>query len=241
MAHKLLWPWLPLLLGAAGTAQALEPPPVRYPALPAHGGDAAAFVPPGWTLESRQRGDLDGDGRDDLLLVLKMADPANVVDNGGFGPDRFDTNPRMLAVAFADGAGYRLALSDHALIPRAEFPNMEDYLDGGQPRIARGGFSVNLHQFSSAGSWSASETTFLFRHQQGCFRLIGYDVRDVHRGSGEVRELSVNYLTGKAKLSEGSIEDSALRTRWRQLPRQPLRCLERIGDGLAFDPGVERD
>ncbi|MEB1530971.1 hypothetical protein [Xanthomonas sp. WHRI 7945] len=240
MAPRFAWSCLPLLLAASAAAQALEPPAVTYPPLPAHGRDAAAFVPSGWTLEFERRGDLNGDGRADLLLVLKMADPRNVLDNGGFGPDRFDTNPRMLAVAFAEGDGYRLALRDHTLIPRPDAPNMEDYLDGGEPAIARGALSVNLHQFSSAGSWNTSETTFLFRYRQDCFQLIGYDMRGLHRGSGEVTEISVNYLTGKAKLSGGSIEDSALRTHWRQLPKQPLRCLQQVGDGFAFDPGVAR-
>ncbi|QNH22200.1 hypothetical protein HEP73_03132 [Xanthomonas sp. GW] len=241
MTHTSAWPWFPLLLAVAGAAQALDPPAVVYPQLPAQGRDAAAFVPSGWKLEVERRGDLNGDGRADLLLVLKMANPRNVLDNTGFGPDRFDTNPRMLAVAFAEGDGYRLALRDHALIPRPDAPNMEDYLEGGEPAIARGAFSVNLHQFSSAGSWSTSETTFRFRYREGCFQLIGYDVHGMHRGSGEVHDISVNYLTGKAKVSDGSIENDALRTQWRQLPKQPLRCLEQIGDGLAFDPGVERD
>ncbi|WP_369976395.1 hypothetical protein [Xanthomonas bundabergensis] len=243
MTPKPAWSWLPVLLAVAvaGAAQALDPPAVAYPTLPAQGRDASAFVPAGWRLEFERRGDLNGDGRADLLLVLKMAEPRNVLDNTGFGPDRFDTNPRMLAVAFAEDGGYRLALQDHALIPRPDAPNMEDYLDGAEPSIARGAFSVNLHQFASAGSWSTSETTFLFRYGHGCFQLIGYDVHGMHRGSGEVSELSVNYLTGKAKLSKGSIEDAALRTTWRQLPRQALRCLQQIGDGLAFDPGVERD
>ncbi|CTP88064.1 hypothetical protein A6R71_09930 [Xanthomonas translucens pv. arrhenatheri] len=241
MTRTSAWPWFPVLLAVAGAAQALELPAVIYPPLPAQGGDGAAFVPSGWRLESERRGDLNGDGRADLLLVLKMADPRNVLDNTGFGPDRVDTNPRMLAVAFAEGEGYRLALRDPALIPRPDAPNMEDYLDGGEPAIARGTFSVTLHQFASAGSWSTAETTFRFRYRQGCFQLIGYDVHSLHRGSGEVHEISANYLTGKAKASEGSIEDDALRTQWRQLPRQPLRCLAQIGDGLAFDPGVERD
>ncbi|QNH17794.1 hypothetical protein HEP74_02950 [Xanthomonas sp. SS] len=239
MTHTSAWPWFPLLLAVTGAAQALDPPAVVYPQLPAQGGDAAAFVPSGWKLEVERRGDLNGDGRADLLLVLKMADPRNVLDNTNFGPDRFDTNPRMLAVAFAEGDGYRLALRDHTLIPRPDAPNMEDYLEGGEPAIARGTFSVNLNQFSSAGSWSTSQTTFRFRYGQGCFQLIGYDVHGTNRGSGEVHDISANYLTGKAKVSDGNIEDSALRTHWRQLPKQPLRCIEQIGDGLEFDPGVE--
>lgn len=63
MARKLAWSCLPALLAAAAAAQALEPPAVTYPPLPAHSRDAAGFVPPGWTLESERRGDLNGDGR----------------------------------------------------------------------------------------------------------------------------------------------------------------------------------
>lgn len=75
-------------------------------------------------LRSRQsQGDLNGDGVSDLLLVLRMNDPKNVVKNDGLGPDELDTNPRMLVVAFADNSKkYRLVVADHTLIPRHTNP-----------------------------------------------------------------------------------------------------------------------
>ena len=49
-----------------------------------------------------------------------MNDPANVLSHDGLGNNPFDTNPRILAVAFRENAGvrYRLQLQNHALIAR---------------------------------------------------------------------------------------------------------------------------
>jgi hypothetical protein len=96
-----------LLLGYACGAAAAEDDPaipaVSYPALAGHAGSAEDFGPPGWPLESKVSGDLNGDGRDDLVLVLRGNDPRNLIDaRERGGPQSFDTNPRILAVALAN-------------------------------------------------------------------------------------------------------------------------------------------
>lgn len=230
-------------VAACGAAMAQDEsgyPDVRYPGLQASGATVDAFVPKGWNIEQQSRGDLNKDGRDDAVLVLRMLDKTNVVKNDGLGPDEFDTNPRMLAVLFADATGYRLAVEDHALIPRPDNPVMDDYLGGGDAvQVRRGGFSVTLHAWASAGSWSTSNTTFTFRHQDGCFRLIGYDHGGLHRGSGETNSISINYSTRKAVLETGSMEsDVPLTSKTVTMPRGPLPCLQDVGNGFEFDPGV---
>ena len=81
-------------------------PPVTYPALARHASTAEAFVPAGWRIESQKSGDLNGDGRSDVVLVLRDADPHNVVDaRERGGPQNYDTNPRIIVVAFAAAAG----------------------------------------------------------------------------------------------------------------------------------------
>jgi hypothetical protein len=86
-------------------------PPVAYPVLPGHAVDAAGFVPGGWRLEQAHKGELDGDGRRDMLLVLRMHDPANVIVRDGFldaGLYRFD---RLLVIGVGQRArGYRRVL-----------------------------------------------------------------------------------------------------------------------------------
>lgn len=215
-------------------------PEVAYPALPAQADRAQGFVPPGWRLETAREGDLDGDGRKDLLLVLHMQDPANLVDRDTGGGQRFDSNPRMLAIAFAQpSGGYRLVLQDHALVPRPDNPNADDYLDGDDAVAIRGGrVFVRLHWRLSMGGWGTSDTTYTFRWQEGCFRMIGHDRAELQRNSGETRKTSVDTLSGKVRIDTGGIEGEGTATQWRRLPRKPPVCLQDIGDGFEFDPGA---
>lgn len=218
----------------------LEIPAVTYPTLAPEGTSAEAFVPKGWKLESGQKGDLDKDGKDDLLILLRMDDAKNVIQHDGLGRNPFDTNPRILAVAFAGAADkpYRLALQNHTLIARPEDPVLDDPLsETGGVAIERGALKVALHLFSSAGSWGMGLTTYSFRHGRRGFELIGFDRSTTNRGDGSVEEVSINYLTGKVKISTGTIEDDELKAEWRKLKKKsPLLLIDDIGDGLQFEP-----
>ena len=220
--------------------QAQDVPDVEYPRLPAQGATVEAFVPGGWALEQRDDGDLDKDGRPDAVVVLRMQSPANVIANEGLGPDRFDTNPRLLAVLLANGGGYRLALQDHALIPRPDNPVMDDYLDGDDGvTVRRGAFTVGLRSWASAGSWYTSSTIFTFRLQEGCFRLIGHDQTWLHRATGETGSTSLNFAAGKGVFEQGTMEsDAPLASKAVAIARRPLPCLQDIGNGFEFDPAV---
>jgi hypothetical protein len=232
---------LTLILGGpplSAAARDLVLPEATYPALAARATSAKGFVPAGWVLEAAVDGDLDADGRADLALVLRADDPRNVVTHDGMGTSPFDSNPRILAIAFAErGGGYRLVAENHDLIPRPVEPIHDDPFDG-EIAIARGVLRIGLHFFANAGSWETFNADFALRWQNGRFELIGYDRVSVQRNTGEMDELSVNYSTRKVKLGEGSIGDDRLKTRWTTLPFAPLPTLDDIGDGLAFDPGL---
>lgn len=227
-----------LLVALPCAAHALDLPPAQYPVLPAQAADAAGFVPTGWTLESSSEGDLDQDGRADLVLVLRQRDPRNVIEHDGFGPSPYDSNPRILAIAWSRLSGYVLAAQDHQLIPRPDNPVMSDPLEDGGVSIQRGTLKVALFSFSSAGSWSMGTTAFTFRWQDGAFVLIGYDQDSVMRNSGQTTSLSVNFSTRKVKRVEGSIEDDKEHVRWGPLRGRQRWTLETVGDGWSFDPMV---
>lgn len=229
-----------LLFATSVSAQELVIPKVIYPSLPQDGASAEAFVPKGWKLEKQQSGDLNKDGQDDLLLLLRMDDRKNILKNDGLGQDPFDTNPRILAVAFGNGKSFTLGLENHTLIARTEDPVMDDPVgESGGVAIERGTLKVSLYSFASAGSWSAGSSTFRFRLGKRGFELIGYDSSSTQRNTGEVEQVSINYLTGKVQISTGTIEDDKLKDKWRKIPRKKLLLLEEIGDGLAFDPGID--
>jgi hypothetical protein len=214
-------------------------PDVVYPALARHGASAEAFAPAHWTVEAQAGGDLNGDGRADLAFVLRDHDRRNVLANkDGFGPDPFDTNPRILVVAFANpSGGYDLVVQNHELITRPTQPNIDDCFDAADGlSIKRGAVQVKLGLFANAGGWTAGAMTYAFRYQHGRFELIGYDSNMVQRNSGETDDVSVNYATGKVKVSTGTIEREASRVRWRALAAHAPPTLDSVGDDMAFDP-----
>ena len=228
------------LLSPIAAAQDLTIPEVVYPSLPRQAVTAEGFVPPGWMLEAQASGDLNRDGNADLILVLRQNDPANVIaDFEGLGEKPFDTNPRILAVAFRDepSGRFRLQFENHTLIPRRTVPAADDPFDNDIGiAIVRDGFQVRLNWWMSAGGWETSNTTYTFRHRPGRFGLIGYDRNTTHRGSGDTTSLSINYLTRKVKRTKGHISRDADKVRWQTLPLRPAPTLEHIGDGLSFEP-----
>lgn len=229
----------PLLLTAlTASAQELRIPPVDYPVLPARATTAEGFRPSGWRIEEQLSGDLNGDKRDDLVLVLRQQDPRNIVEHDGFGISPLDSNPRMLAIAFAGPAGgYTLAAQNHTLITRHEAPNLSDvFEDGPGVSIVRGTLRTTLYFFSNAGSWSTGSASFTFRWQDGAFALIGYDNSWLMRNSGHTESLSINYATRRVRHTEGSIESDEDSVRWETLTSPRRWTLETVGDGSAFQP-----
>jgi hypothetical protein len=226
-------------LPAAG-ALAQDPviPDMTYPSLPKQASSAAGFVPRGWVLEAQASGDLNRDAIPDLALVLRQNDPKNIVQNPGLGENPFDTNPRILAVAFRNGpAGdFFLQLENRTLIPRRTDPVMADPFEDGLA-VDRGNLRVNLNLWLSAGGWDMSGMSHTLQYRNGRFELIGYDRSTTNRRSLDTTDVSVNYLTGKMKISTGnSNSDKLAKATWKTLPRRAPPAIDEIGDGLEFEP-----
>lgn len=219
-------------------AQEGEPPPVNFPTLVTQGADGKAFLPAGWKLESESKGDLNKDGADDLTLVLRMIDPANVIKSFEGSDAMFDTNPRMLAVALAGKDGYRLAFENHTLIPRNVNASQDDPLtESSGVTVENGTLKVALYLFMSAGGWDMGTTTFRFRIEKDKLRLIGYDSSNVNRGSGVIEEVSINLLTGKVILTTGSISEDEGKTTVKRLKKNPVITIDDLGEwGEGFSP-----
>lgn len=227
-----------VLSAAPAFAQDLEIPEAVYPGLPKQALSAEVFAPAGWTVERKVSGDLNKDGVADLVLVLRENNPKNIVRHDSLGENPFDTNPRILAVAFGQrgGSGYALKLENHTLIRRRTVPTFDDPLDADGIAVERGTLRVKLGFFASAGSWLMSTTTYSFRHRNERFELIGYDHDETARNTGKTTDVSIDFLTGKRSIASGSIESDVKTTRWSNLPRRPLLTLAQIGDGVEFAP-----
>ncbi len=88
----------------------------------------------------------------------------------------------------------------------------------------------------SAGGWDMGSTAFKWRWQGGALRLIGFDYSNVRRNTGALSLLSVNYLSGRAKIGTGNIGTDREKVRWRSLRNRRAPTIAEVGDGLMFDP-----
>jgi len=148
----------------------------------------AGFVPQGFHVVDTIRGDLNHDGQDDVILLVKADDPAGVVTND-FGK-RVDRNRRGLVIAFRDHDGYKLALKNPTVFSSENEDGGVYYPPELSVEVARG--SLVLHYAHGRyGYWR-----YVFRWQQGGFTLIGYD-RSEDRGPVVETVTSINVATGK--------------------------------------------
>ena len=235
-----------ILVVGYNNAAALEIPAAHYPNLPKTGVDITKFVPDGWKIEMQAKGDLNKDGIDDMVLVLRENNPKNMIKNDDPGENPLDTNPRVMVVLFGkkDG-GYNLIEDNHTLIPRRTDPVILDYLTGvgaGGVDIQQGALTVKMSIFSSAGSWGMSSISYTFRWQNNKFELIGYDSTTTNRASAEIRSININYSTRKVKIVCGNFTSgSSGKVSWQKLSSNKIWTIDSIGDGLKFNPGVSMD
>lgn len=220
-----------------GDGQPFDPdnlPPVSYPALAATADTMFDFIPEGWAMESQKQGDLNNDGKDDFAAILRMRDPVNMVTGPWLG-EPFDTNPRLLLVAFRERDGlFRRVVANHVLIPRRDNPMQEDPLR--EIAIKRGVLTLTLENFMNAGGWGTWNATYAFRWQAPHFALIGYDRHYLARNSGESEDISVNYLTHRRKTVKGRADEDGEAVSWSTEARRAPITLEGIGNAMQWHP-----
>jgi hypothetical protein len=77
---------------------------------------------------------------------------------------------------------------------------------------------------------------YRFRYEGGCFRLIGYDRAETHRGTLDTRDVSVNFLTGAVIRTTGNAQSGRSQNQRSRLTANPRRCLDDLPSGWTFDP-----
>jgi len=207
--------------------------------LPKIAVSAEAFVPQRWGIEVLETGDLNEDGREDVLFVLKGEDPECVIVNDPASPgmSEWDANPRILAAAFAQENGsYRLELESDGFLPRHEAPFIDDPFGGAE--IADGYIRIYLHYWANAGSWYTSDSVFTFGFLDDAFRLIAYSNYTTKRNTGETWDLALDYLAGSARLMIGNFSGDEVEDRdyERSFSAGYLATLGEIGSGWDFYP-----
>jgi len=143
--------------------------------------ESRILVPVGYSLFDELRGDLNGNGADDLVLTIK----ANTVDDY-----------LGIMIFFKDGDDYRLAFENRRYF-NTEFVSPSF-------KINRGNLNIS---FNGNGTCNIHEWSYVFKYRNSEFELIGYDANNVDCGGwneehtmregGSSSKESINFLTNK--------------------------------------------
>lgn len=155
------------------------------------------FVPAGWKIAARTKGDLNGDGREDEVLQLVTADTPDDRSETDAAPDK-----HVLLILVADAGKWRRAgLASDLLVPAAPQYSLELSVAGGVLAVKQ-----------SYGMTDVIELKHLFRFdvQSGRFLLIGRDSFFYTRPtSADTVKTSENYVTGVRVTTTGHFRRGA--------------------------------
>lgn len=187
----------------------------------------SAFVPKGYRVVDTVTGDLNKDGQDDVVLLVKATDPSMIVTDAK--GEQLDRNRRGLIIAFKQGARYAVASKNLDCFS-------SENEDGGvyfAPELSidiKKGRLLFHYSHGRYGYWD-----YTFRYQKGGFYLIGYDASNDH---GPVVEsvVSINLMTGRIWKRVNTNEDAegggeeTFRDTWSKIAKPELIRLDGIKD-----------
>jgi len=139
--------------------------------------DLIKRIPAGYRLFEEMHGDLNGDGVDDYVFIIKGTDKKNI-NNG------IDRNRRGIMIFFSKGNDYKLVLENRQCFV-SENENDSVYLSF---EIKKGNLYIN---YEDNAPRYILRYTYTFRYRSSEFELIGYDYSD------ELSERSINFLSKK--------------------------------------------
>lgn len=177
-------------------------------------GKKERYLPSTWEVLAEAKGDLNKDGKEDLVIILKSKKE-----------EELDESIRPLIVLYGkEKDSYELAIiSSKAILGKNEGGVMGDPFQ--ELKIERGSILLS-HYGGSSTRWGYLHR---FQFRDKAFRLIG-ETRTIHNSlNGEVEEIDTNLITGKSiitKTRESGKKTSTKKT----LPKKPLQSLR------DFDP-----
>jgi hypothetical protein len=191
------------------------------------------FLPEGYILFDTIYGDLNKDGIDDCLLIIKGTDKENIVINRF--DEEVDRNRRGILVLLKKKDSYQLAIKNYACFA-------SENEDGGvyfPPQLSIEINKGNLYVQYGHGRYGHWQYTF--RYQNSDFELIGYDISN--GGAVIDSETSINFLS-KKKLKKVNTNfdaeggDEVYEETWENIEISELIKLSEIEDFFELDMRV---
>jgi hypothetical protein len=193
--------------------------------------ETSDFIPKGYVEFEKYFEDLNKDGQDDCVIVIKQTDTNNIVTNRF--DKKVDRNRRGIIVLFKNGKGFELADKNYNCFS-------SENEDGGvyfPPDLWIEIKNEKLYVHYGHGRYGYWEYTFRFQNSN--FELIGYDSSS-NRGPVTSTETSINFLTKKKLIKENTNEnaeggDEIFKETWNNIEIENLIKLSEIKDFDELD------
>ncbi len=191
------------------------------------------FVPKGYVIFEKIYGDLNNDGIDDCVLIIKGTNKENIVINRF--DKKVDRNRRGIIVLFNKNDQYELAIKNYDCFT-------SENEDGGvyfPPDLSIGIEKEKLYIHYAHGRYGYWQYTF--RYQNSDFELIGYD--ESNGGVVIDSEMSINFLTQKEQTLINTNEnaeggDEVFKEIWKNIKANKLIRFSEIKDFYDLDMSV---
>ncbi len=189
-------------------------------------------LPKGYKLFDKIQGDLNGDGLDDYVLIIKGTAKENIVVNRF--DEEVDRNRRGVLVYLTNNDKTSLATKNLNCFS-------SENEDGGvyfPPELSITIENGKLYMYYGHGRYGYWKYTF--RYQNTDFELIGYDSSATY-GSIVNQETNINFLTKKKLIRENvnqNTEDSGyeiFEETWEEIEVKNLHSLSKIKDFDSLD------
>jgi hypothetical protein len=153
-----------------------------------------AVVPSGFAKVAEAKGDLNGDGTDDLALIVRRAAK---MQQGKAPSEDSDGVPQAVLIFTGDKSGkYTLwKLGASHFMDSTE--NLMEEGGVGSFQIKKGVLTMASDVSMSMGGWSAGGCTLKWRNGPAGLQLIGLTVSDIDRKCACGTTADTNYLTGR--------------------------------------------
>lgn len=157
------------------------------------------FLPKGYIISEKIYGDLNKDGVEDRILIIKGTDKKNIVIN------RFDKevdrNRRGIIIQFKENDNYDTAVKNHNCFSSENEDGGIYYPAQLSIEVKKGNLYIH-YAHGRYGYWS-----YIFGFQNADFELIGYESSSNY-GPVVNTETSINFLTKKKLIRQNTNEDA---------------------------------
>jgi hypothetical protein len=192
------------------------------------------FSPQGYVVYKKHYGDLNKDGLEDCVIIIKEIDKNNIVINRF--EKKVDRNRRGIIVLINKKEGYELALKNYNCFSSENEDGGVYYAPQLSVEIKHGDLIINYNH-GRYGFWGYS-----FRYQNSKLELIEYNSSSNYGPIINI-ETNINFLTKKKLIKENTNEnseggDEIFKETWIEIKINSLINLSEIKDFEELDLSI---